>query len=264
MPPVNVIELDTVAFGRWAQRARLVLPVPLNTGYAARVTLDWDELLAVSEERLQVDNLAREVNRATSDLASDTHELLAYAESILRHPQTAVYAARATVDGESVLAVGLSVGSDGLVVLDTATTVAIRKTSSSELAATVVGMLPAVRELRMERLVVDERALPILRSGATARGLDRAAYNAVTAAGLGADAVLTLAKVQESLTARGMVGALRYGDAEPTVSAQTSEWFESTGGAVLRRRAAAGSVVFESATTGSLTSAAIAAMAGAR
>ena len=62
------------------------------------------------------------------------------------------------------------------------------------------------------RLVVDERALPILRSGATARGLDRAAYNAVTAAGLGADAVLTLAKVQESLTARGMVGALRYGD----------------------------------------------------
>jgi hypothetical protein len=260
MPPVNVIELDTVAFGRWAQRARLVLPVPLNTGYAARVTLDWDELLAVSEERLQVDNLAREVNRATSDLASDTHELLAYAESILRHPQTA----RATVDGESVLAVGLSVGSDGLVVLDTATTVTIRKTSSSELAATVVGMLPAVRELRMERLVVDERALPILRSGATARGLDRAAYNAVTAAGLGADAVLTLAKVQESLTARGMVGALRYGDAEPTVSAQTSEWFESTGGAVLRRRAAAGSVVFESATTGSLTSAAIAAMAGAR
>ena len=55
-----------------------------DRGYAARVTLDWDELLAVSEERLQVDNLAREVNRATSDLASDTHELLAYAESILR------------------------------------------------------------------------------------------------------------------------------------------------------------------------------------
>ena len=77
MPPVNVIELPTVAFGRWAQRARLVLPVPLNTGYAARVTLDWDELLAVSEERLHLDNLAREVNRATADLAADAREVLA-------------------------------------------------------------------------------------------------------------------------------------------------------------------------------------------
>ena len=36
--------------------------------------------------------------------------------------------ARATVDGESVLAVGLSVGSDGLVVLDTATTVTVSYT----------------------------------------------------------------------------------------------------------------------------------------
>lgn len=264
MPPVNVIELDTDAFGRWAQRARLVFPVPLNAGYAARVTLDWDELLEVSEDRLDIDNAAVRVRRAMRDLPEDTHELLDYAEAILRDPQTAVFASRALVTGEVVAVVGLSSGADGLVVLDSKTRVTLRKTAASEVAATVVGMLPSVRGLPMEPLVLDERALPVLHAGASARGLDRTAYNAVLAAGVPQEAVLTLAKLQESLTARGMLGALRYAAGAPVVSERTADWFESTGGAVLKRPLGAGRVVFETATAGSLTSAAIAALAGAR
>lgn len=114
MPPVNAssscppsLSDGGLSAPVWCSRS------PSIVGHAARVTLDWDELLAVSEERLHVDNLAREVNRATADLAADAREVLAYAESILRHPQTAVYAARAEVDGESVLAVGLALGLTG-------------------------------------------------------------------------------------------------------------------------------------------------------
>lgn len=261
MPPLNIVELTTRDFGRWAQRARLVLPVPLSAGYAARVTLDWDELLAVSEDRLEVSNAAASRPAAVTHLPVEADDLLAYAEPILREPHVGVFAGRAVVGGEDIVIVGLGRGNDGLVVSDSAATVTLRSVPAHQLASTVVAMLPSVRPLRIQPVVMNERALAVLAHGADERGLSRVARNAVTAAGLPEDVVATLARLQSGLTARGLLGAVRYVDGPPVLSQVTADWFESSSGSVLKRALAPGQVSYEPASASSLTSVAVAAMA---
>lgn len=264
MPPVSVVELTTGDFGRWVQRARLVLPVPLNAGHAARIDLDLDELLAVSEERLEVDNAIGGVPPAQRHLPDSARDLVGYAEGILRDPTACVWAGRGVVGGEDSLVVGFAAGDDGLVVVDTADRITLRRTTAAHLAATVVSMLPAVRPVRLEPVTVPRQALAALRAGSSERGLDRVSRNLAAAAGIPEEALLTLAKLQASLTAQGMIGAVRYDGGDVAPGAVGADWFESTGGAVLKREGAAGEMCFEPATAATLTSAAIAALAGAR
>ncbi len=261
MAPTSAVELATDDFGRWLRRARLVLPVPLNSGYAARVDLDWDELLAVSEERIEITNA---VERADADQPPLVRELLRYAARLLSGPDLGVYAVRSDAAGCETMAVGLSSGPDGLVVVDTPTTVRLVRTSATELASAVVAAMPSLRGFALEPIRLTERALETIHAGASARGLDRAAHNAAAAAGIPTEVVQTLARLQEATTGGGLIGAVRYAeDGEALPAPLSSDWYEGPTGAVLKRSLGDGSHVYEPATRTSMTSAAVAAVSSA-
>lgn len=259
MPPTNAVELTTEDFGRWARRAGLAFPVPLNAGHAARVELDWDELLAVSEERLTVTNA---VASSPPALPPSLREMLRYASGILGAPATAIYAVRterATALETSVI--GLSSGADGLVVVDSATTALLVRLPATELAGAVAAVLPALRGAPIERFELSDRALAALWGSGTAAPSAQVTRTAAQASGLPPQWLEDLIRLQQTATAAGIIGAVRYRDGEAVPGAVSALWFESPTGAVLRREQAGGDVVFEPATRSTVASAMVAAAA---
>ncbi len=257
MAPTSAVELTTEEFGRWAARARLVFPVPLNSGYAARVELDWDELLTVSENRLEVTN---GLDRTDADLPAQVRAMLRYAVPTADGPRARRVRRSGVLGGGETLAVGLGAGSEGLVVVDSESTVRLVRTSVTELASAVVAAMPALRGVAIERYEVSDRALSALGEGAGARGLDRFARNAAGAAGIPLHVVGSLARLHGAVTAGGMIGAVRYAEDEVAPSNTGADWYEGPTGAVLKRDLGGGRFVLEPATRASLTSAAMAAM----
>jgi hypothetical protein len=258
MAPISAVELTTDDFGRWARHARLVFPVPLNAGYAARIDLDWDELLAASEERIEVTNALERADERQPPLV---REMLRYAARLVTEADLAVYAVRTDAFGSETLAMGLSCGKDGLVVVDTPTTARLVRTSATGLASAVVAAMPALRGFALEPIRLSERALEAIHAGASATGLDRSARNAAAAAGIPVEVVETLARLQEATAGGGLIGAVRYdADGTPIPAPLSSDWYEGPTGAVLKRNLGDGTVVYEPATRTAMTSAAVAAV----
>jgi hypothetical protein len=259
MAPTNVVELTTEDFGRWARRAGLSFPVPLNAGHAARVELDWDELLAVSEERLTVTNAVAPPGFSRSPAL---REMLRYAAGILGAPSTGLYAVR-TERGSTIqtTTIGLSSGADGLVVVDSPDTARLVRLPATELAGAVAAALPLLRGFPMQRFELSDRALAMLRGNGTAAPSAQATRVAAQASGLDPKQLDDLIRLQQAATAGGLVGAVRYRDGEAVPGSVSAQWFEGPSGAVLRREGATSDVVFEPANRSTLTSALVAASA---
>jgi hypothetical protein len=259
MAPTNAVELATEDFGRWARHAGLVWPVPLNAGHAARVELDWDELLAVSEDRLEVTNT---VARPDLDQPPALCDMLRYTGDVLGAPATSLYAVRTErATGAETMAVGLSAGADGLVVVDSATSTRLVRLPATELASAVVSALPALRGFPMQRFELSGRALTTLSGDRTAAPSSRATRTVAAASGLPPEWLEGLVRVQQTATAGGIIGAVRYRDGDAVPGTVSAQWFEGPAGAVLRREFESGDVVFEPATRTALTSAMVAAAA---
>lgn len=254
-----MVELDTEKFGRWARRSHVVFPVPLNGGHAARVRLGWDELLEVSEDRIEITNAVR---RPDPDAPPRVREMLEYAAELLAAPDLGVYAVRADTRGGETLAMGVAAGDRGLVVIDTKSTVTLVRTGATDLAAAVVQAMPSLRGFAIERVEVTDRALAGLQSGVSGHGLARAGRSAARAAGIPEDVAQSLARLQAATTGGGMIGAVRY-DADGPALGTGSDWFEGPTGAVLKRDLGGGAFAFEPATRASMTSAAVTAVSTA-
>ena len=56
-----------------------------------------------------------------------------------------------------------------------------------------------------------------------------------------------LVRIQQTATAGGLIGAVRYHEGEAVPGAASAVWFEGPGGAVLRRELTSGGVLFEPA-----------------
>lgn len=272
MPPTMTAVLPTTDFGAWAARSRLVLPVPLSGGYAARVALPWEELLEISEDRVDVRNAAAGartaeeamLQRAVRDIPERARDVLSYAAPILRSPRACVFAARSSASDGELLVVGLSSGGHGLVVTDTPDSVRLTRVDSSEIAASVISALPAMTPAVLDAVELSEQALAVLSGGISERGADRRASAAYTAAAVPDSTADVLTRLQLGAQARGMVGALTHTDDGVAISGLDASWVEGTVGAVLKRTLPTGQVRFEPATRSALVSAAIGAMAGAR
>jgi hypothetical protein len=259
MAPTNAVELTTDDFGRWARRAGLALPVPLNAGHAGRVELGWDELLEVSEDRLRVTNAAASPELGRSPAL---REMLRYASGILGAPSTAIYAVRTErVTASESTVIGLSSGADGLVVVDSATTARLVRLPATELAGAVAAALPALRGLPLQRFELSDRALATLRGAGTAAPSAQVTRMAAQASGLPPEWLDDLIRLQQVAAAAGLIGAVRYRDGTAVPGTVSAQWFEGPSGAVLRREDASGHVTFEPATRSTLTSAMVAAAA---
>lgn len=259
MAPTNAVELTTDDFGRWARRAGLALPVPLNAGHAARVELDWDELHTLTGRRLTVTNAVETPEPGRSPAL---REMLRYAMGILGAPSTGLYAVRSELSGENeTIAIGLSTGADGLLVVDAARTTRLVRLPATDLAGAVAGALPAMRGFPMQRFELSDRALSMLHGSGTAAPSARTTRIAAQASGLPPEWLDDLVRLQQAATGGGLVGAVRYRDGQAVPGAVSAQWFEGPAGAVLRRELASGDVVFEPAMRSTLTSALVVASA---
>lgn len=265
MAPTVAVDLPTADFGRWAARSRLVLPVPLNAGYAAAVDLPWDELLQVSDDRVAVRNQGRDPRtaRAARDLEPRVRELLPFVAAVLRAPDYAVFAGRTTGDErDDLLVVGFGKGLDGLVVADRADTVRLVRTSASDLASSVAAALPACRPAAIQSAQLSAATL----TAAFEAGSPLRITEKLTARTGSVDDARTLAALATGGSATGIVGALAYGKAgqDPSVSERDAMWVEGRAGAVLRTALGSQSYRIEAATRGALVAALIAALEDAR
>jgi hypothetical protein len=259
MAPTNAVELATPDFGRWARQLGLALPVPLNSGHAARVELDRDELAALDEPRLRVTNALETSEPGRSPAL---REMLRYAHAVLGAPSTGLYAVRSELTGENeTMAIGLSVGAEGLLVVDSARTTRLVRLPATDLATAVAGALPPTRGFPMQRFELSDRALAMLYGTGTAAPSARATRIAAQASGLPTEWLENLVRIQQTATAGGLIGAVRYQHGQPVPGTASAVWFEAPGGAVLRRELASGAVVFEPALRSTMTSALVAASA---
>lgn len=272
MAPVMTAELPTTDFGLWARRARLIFPVPLNSGYAARIDLPWEELLEVSDNRIEITNAgggsqtiegARSV-RAARDLPKPVQDLLASAQPLLFSPQQCVFAARTDASGAVTLVVGLIRGADGLVVVDSEETVRLVKVGAADVASAVIGVFPSPRPASITPAEMNDRAIDVVGGGIGPKGPDRRASAGLASCGVDHATADVLVRLHRQSNAQGMIGALRFIDGEPHVSDRDVSWSEGPPGAVLKRNLGAGAARFEPASRAALVSAAIWTMAGAK
>ncbi len=273
MPPTLAADLPTVDFGRWAARSRLVFPIPLNAGYAARTELSWEELLEVSDDRIAVRNARGEADsvsgaaaqRAARDLEPRVRDLLPYVESVLRAPDYAVYAGRTlTGGGGDVLVVGFGRGADGLVVVDQADSVRLVRSAAADLAQTVVAQLPPAPPSAIGSVDVTARTLNDAAAGADGRGLDRRAVEKLMGRGVAAEAADLLMRLSARGSATGLLGAVVFGPGAPAITERDAMWVEGQSGALLKRALGSDRFRFEGATRSALVTALIAALEDAR
>lgn len=132
-------------FGRWAQRARLALPMPLSAAPAARHDLDLDELVGVT---------AGTTKDPARGVPHTAREALQAAEPLLRRPALSLYAVRVITSGEERHVVGLMRGRESVVIIDTPTTRRSRSSRSRSLRRASSGRCrrcPGGRPARGER-----------------------------------------------------------------------------------------------------------------
>lgn len=214
---VDWLTLSTPEFVAWTRLVGVALPFPLSSGALSYVAgPDAEEMAGLLSAR---------------DLT--TSPVLAAARSALAEPRLAVYAVRATIDAAETKYFAVAGHDDAalLVLLDDHQ-VALRTIADTELAAGVVGALPAPAALRFEPCEVSVDALravdAAIESGVSPRTL-RATMSHV---GFPPELIALREQVGNSAATSGALGAMAYAPGgQPRHSARSATWREYEDGA---------------------------------
>ncbi len=229
---IDWVTLGNREFVAWTRLVDVRLPFPLNTGAVGYGPAPGrDEIERILTER---------------DLADSA--VLAGARSAFTRPRLSVYAVR--IDPTGVETRYLAIAGQGdasvLVLLD-ADKVAVRRIADTELAAGVVGALPALRPMRFEPCEVKVSALEEIDRIATTGVSPRTLRAHLAHAGFSEDLIAFRQRGEPGPTASGTLGAVGYdsprttgyagddGD-DPVVrhSTRSSNWREFSEGALLQ------------------------------
>lgn len=238
-------DLPTEAFGRWAVGMRLVLPVPLNSGYAARVTVSDDELVAITDDRIDVANsIVPDRGAMTAGLAPDVGAVLVAVESVLRDPEWGLYAGHVDAEGTETLVVGLAQGTQAVIVRDTAEAVQVAPCAAADVSSALIDLLPVSSPARVNPVELGAAQLAAVGGPG---GLSPTGRLHARSAGLDARTLEVLKQADRS-PVRGMIGAVRYVSEGAEPSQHCAEWFETASGGLLKRTLRDGRVRLEPAT----------------
>lgn len=219
---VDWVSLTTPQFVAWTRAQGLTLPFPLGSGALGFVPgPDADELSRLLAER---------------ELAGSP--VLAAVAAAFAAPRLSVYAVRATLADAAETKFYALAGRDDravLLLLDAAK-VAVREITDTELAAGVVGALPAMTPLECEPCEVSVAGLRDLDAAIEAGASARTVRAQMSHLGLTEQLILLREQVGNAPATSGALGAMAYGgpDGLPRHSSRSASWREYQAGALLQ------------------------------
>jgi hypothetical protein len=218
---VDWVSLSTPEFVAWTRLAGVGLPFPLSSGAQSFVPGPARD----ATERILADR----------DLTDSP--VLAAARSAFAEPRLAVYAVRATPDGAETKYFAVADRNEhaALILLDREQ-VALRAITDTELAAGVVGALPAMTPLRFEPCEVTIGAMLEVDAAIDAGVSPRTLHTQMSHLGYSEELIAVRERAGNDPATSGAVGALTYPEAEvpePRHSIRSATWREYDEGAVL-------------------------------
>jgi hypothetical protein len=217
---VDWVTLATPEFIAWTRASGVRLPFPLNSG-------DLPYVPGPTRE---------EITRTLGTRGLDTSPVLAAARVAFADPRLTVYAVRATPEGDETKVCSIASRDDAavLVLLDP-DRVAVREIADAELAAGVVGALPAMTPLRFPPAQVSVAGLrevdAAIESGASPRTL----HTQMSHLGMPEELIALRERSGTDPATSGALGALGYDEqGQPRHSTRSATWREFAEGALLQ------------------------------
>jgi hypothetical protein len=229
---IDWVTLGNREFVAWTRLVDVRLPFPLNTGEVG---------YGPAPNRDEIERILTARELAYSPV-------LAGARSAFARPRLSVYAVRTDPTGVETRYLSIAGQDDEsvLVLLD-ADKVAVRRIADTELAAGVVGALPALRPMRFEPCEVSVAALEEIDRIATTGISPRTLRAHLAQAGFSEDLIAFRQRGEPGPTASGTLGAVGYdgprnrldvgedgGDLVMRHSTRSTNWREFDEGALLQ------------------------------
>lgn len=218
---IDWVTLGNREFVAWTRLVDVRLPFPLNTGevgYGPAPNRD-------------------EIERILGGRELAGSPVLAGARSAFARPRLSVYAVRTDPTGVETRYLSIAGQDDEsvLVLLD-ADKVAVRRIADTELAAGVVGAVPALRPMRFEPCEVSVAALEEIDRIATTGISPRTLRAHLAQAGFSEDLIAFRQRGEPGPTASGTLGAVGYDGADLVLrhSTRSTNWREFDEGALLQ------------------------------
>lgn len=230
LPPTTWLSLGTEELGRWTWQQHVRWPAPLDSSAAGSWEPELEELLA---------GVPGGPSRPRGE-----ERLLATVAEVLAAPEYCTFAIRAAGGVETHYA-AISRGPEVVVLVDAPGEARLARVDETLAAATVAAQLPRVLAAPTVRAAVPAGTAGVLLGGLQ-RGADAETMNgALDAAGIPAELGRWLLADPASVTATGMLGAVRYGADGPVMSPRCGSWTELADGALISAPGAVGAVVLE-------------------